>query len=60
MIYQKEITISAKSKGFHIITNEVIKQIPEIAEVKMGTINLFIKHTSASLTLNPLTLNPLN
>ncbi|MBU0474318.1 MAG: secondary thiamine-phosphate synthase enzyme YjbQ [Bacteroidetes bacterium] len=52
MTLQKEITITAKSRGFHIITNEILKQIPEIAKIKIGIANIFIKHTSASLTLN--------
>lgn len=52
MTFQKEITISAKSRGFHIITNEILNQIPEITKVKIGIAHLFIKHTSASLTLN--------
>jgi len=52
MTIQKEITIAAKGRGFHIITNEVLKQIPEIEKIKIGIANVFIKHTSASLTLN--------
>ncbi|MCF6269142.1 MAG: secondary thiamine-phosphate synthase enzyme YjbQ [Melioribacteraceae bacterium] len=52
MILQKEITLIAKNRGFHIITNEILNQIPEIAKVKTGIANLFIKHTSASLTIN--------
>ena len=52
MIIQKEIILQQKSRGFHIITNEIINQIPEIAKVKNGIANLFIKHTSASLTIN--------
>lgn len=51
-IFQKEITLSQKSRGFHIITNEVISAIPEIKTIKTGMLNVFIKHTSASLTIN--------
>jgi len=49
---QKEIQLSAKSRGFHLITNEIIKQLPELQTISIGIINIFIKHTSASLTVN--------
>ena len=49
---QKEITISAKKRGFCLITNEILRQIPEIEKCKAGLLHLFIKHTSASLTIN--------
>ena len=52
MIFQKEITLKPYERGFHIITNEILMKMPEILEVKTGIVNLFIKHTSASLTLN--------
>jgi len=52
MWIQKEITIVAKCRGFHLITDEVIQQLPELNDVSVGTLNLFIKHTSASLTIN--------
>ncbi len=52
MWYQTEIQLSAKSRGFHLITNEVICQTPEIKSLSVGILHLFIKHTSASLTLN--------
>ncbi len=52
MNFQKEITLTAKQRGFHIITNEILNQVPEIAKVKIGIANIFIKHTSASLTIN--------
>ena len=52
MIIQKEIALEQKSRGFHIVTNEIQNKIPEIAKVKNGIANLFIKHTSASLTIN--------
>ena len=52
MIFQKEIILKAKQRGFHIITNEILNQIPEITKVKVGIANIFIKHTSASLTIN--------
>jgi secondary thiamine-phosphate synthase enzyme len=50
--FQKEITLSPYPRGFHLITSTVLKAIPEIREIKMGQLQVFIKHTSASLTVN--------
>jgi secondary thiamine-phosphate synthase enzyme len=50
--FQKEITLSEKPRGFHLITAEVISNIQEIGTIKVGILHLFIKHTSASLTIN--------
>ena len=52
MWIQKTITLSPKSRGFHIITNDVLENIPELKDLKTGILQLFIKHTSASLTIN--------
>ena len=52
MTFQTEITLKARSRGFHIITYEIEEQIPEIKNIKIGLANIFIKHTSASLTIN--------
>ncbi len=52
MWYQTQITLSAKSRGFHIITDEVLEKIPEIANISKGIAHIFIQHTSASLTIN--------
>ena len=52
MWIQKTITLSPKSRGFHIITHDVLENIPELKNVKTGILQLFIKHTSASLTIN--------
>ena len=52
MTFQTEITLKARSRGFHIITYEIEEQIPEIKNIKTGIVNIFIKHTSASLTIN--------
>tara|TARA_B110000914_G_scaffold70866_1_gene61955 strand:+ start:109 stop:531 length:423 start_codon:yes stop_codon:yes gene_type:complete len=49
---QKTITLAPKSRGFHIITNDVLENIPELKDLKTGILHLFIKHTSASLTIN--------
>ena len=48
MIFQKEIVLQPKKRGFHLITNDVISQLP----TSTGIVNIFIKHTSASLTIN--------
>lgn len=52
MWFQKEISLKARSRGFHVITHEIEKEIPELRKLKVGIANIFIKHTSASLTLN--------
>ncbi|MBT3848881.1 MAG: YjbQ family protein [Candidatus Marinimicrobia bacterium] len=52
MWIQKTITLSPKSRGFHIITHDVLENIPEIKDFKTGILQLFIKHPSASLTIN--------
>lgn len=51
-ILQKEFTLKSYPRGFHLITDEVVKNINEIKALKVGVLNLFIKHTSASLTIN--------
>ncbi|MCA0153257.1 secondary thiamine-phosphate synthase enzyme YjbQ [Winogradskyella vincentii] len=50
--FQKEIQLSPKPRGFHLITNEVLAHLEEIQQIKIGILHLFIKHTSASLTIN--------
>ena len=50
MIHQTEITLSPRSRGFHLITGEVVDNLPELPE--KGMLHLFIKHTSAGLTIN--------
>ncbi len=51
-VYQKEISLSPYRRGFHLVTQEILSQFPEISEIKAGILHVFIKHTSASLTLN--------
>src|SRR3970282_669491 len=50
--YQKEIDLPAYSRGFHIITSIVERSLPEMREIRKGQLHVFIKHTSASLTVN--------
>jgi secondary thiamine-phosphate synthase enzyme len=52
MWIQKEVTIPAKRRGFHLITDELTQQLPELQNINIGLLHLFIKHTSASLTIN--------
>tara|TARA_B100001029_G_C15061819_1_gene459205 strand:- start:3804 stop:4223 length:420 start_codon:yes stop_codon:yes gene_type:complete len=52
LIYQTEISIASKPRGFHLITDEILSNIIEIANIKIGFLQVFIKHTSASLTIN--------
>ena len=49
---QKTIQLKPRSRGFHIIDDELLRQLPEIAQYKVGLLHLFIQHTSASLTIN--------
>jgi secondary thiamine-phosphate synthase enzyme len=49
---QREITLRPRSRGFHLVTDEVEAALPELREVRVGLAHLFILHTSASLTLN--------
>ena len=50
--YQKEINLPAKNRGFHIITDIILSAIPEMKSMKIGQLHVFIKHTSAGLTIN--------
>ena len=50
--YQQEITLPSFKRGFHLITDIVLEAIPEITTINIGQLQVFIKHTSASLTLN--------
>lgn len=52
MWIQKEITLKARPRGFHLITDEVLRELPELHDFGVGMLNVFILHTSASLTLN--------
>ena len=48
MVFQKEIILNPRKRGFHLITKNIIDKIPKIT----GIVHVFIKHTSASLTIN--------
>ena len=51
-LLQKEFEVKSRGRGFHLITDEIMDQIKEIKDIKSGIAHIFIKHTSASLTLN--------
>lgn len=51
-IIQKEISLNPYPRGFHLVTGDIINQFPEMREIKAGILHVFIKHTSAGLTLN--------
>lgn len=50
--FQKELQIKPYPRGFHLITDIIIEGIPEIGHINIGQLQVFIKHTSASLTIN--------
>ncbi|MBO0592250.1 YjbQ family protein [Cellulophaga sp. E16_2] len=50
--YQTEVRLRSFSRGFHLVTTEVLNALPEIKAINVGMLQVFIKHTSASLTLN--------
>ena len=50
--YQKELELKPRKRGFHLITDDVLDAIKELSQIKVGQLQVFIKHTSASLTIN--------
>lgn len=51
-LYQQTLTLPSKKRGFHLVTTEVIRALPQISEIATGLCQVFIQHTSASLTIN--------
>ena len=51
-IFQQMLQLKERKRGFHLITNEITQAMPRISELKTGVCQVFIKHTSASLTIN--------
>jgi secondary thiamine-phosphate synthase enzyme len=49
---QREIELRPRPRGFHLVTDEIIEQVPELSRVRVGIAHLFLRHTSAALTLN--------
>ncbi|CAZ97179.1 MULTISPECIES: secondary thiamine-phosphate synthase enzyme YjbQ [Zobellia] len=50
--FQKEIRLKGYKRGFHLVTEEILYAFPELKKIKVGMCQIFIKHTSASLTVN--------
>ncbi len=50
--FQREITLKPRPRGVHLVTSEIVDALPELRELQVGLAHLFIRHTSASLTLN--------
>lgn len=51
-MFQKEIRLKRYNRGFHIITDAILRNLPEINQIQTGMLQVFVKHTSASLTIN--------
>jgi len=49
---QKVLSLKARPRGFHVVTREVLEQLPDLGQFEVGFLHLFIQHTSASLTIN--------
>ena len=50
--HQSQVTLTPRSRGFHLITDDIVEAIPALEEFEMGVLNVFIQHTSAGLTIN--------
>lgn len=50
--YQNDLELKAYKRGFHLITEPILEKIPKIQQITTGMLQVFIKHTSASLTIN--------
>ena len=49
---QKTLTLTPKPRGFHLVTEEILRQLPDIENCSVGLLHLFLQHTSASLSIN--------
>src|SRR5438552_11588809 len=49
---QRTLTLTARARGFSLITGEILAVLPELAQIRVGLLHVFIQHTSASLTIN--------
>ena len=52
MWHQREVSLRARPRGFHLVTDEIAGAVPELGELRVGLAHLFLRHTSASLTIN--------
>ena len=51
-IFQQQLKLQQRKRGFHLITSEIIQALPRLNEIRTGICHVFIQHTSASLTIN--------
>lgn len=49
---QRQFELRARKRGFHIVTHDVLAELPEIVDIRTGLLHLFLQHTSASLSIN--------
>ena len=49
---QRSLTLRQAKRGFHLITDRILESLPELPSLRVGWLNVFIRHTSASLTIN--------
>jgi secondary thiamine-phosphate synthase enzyme len=49
---QEQVTLGARPRGFHLVTDEIVQGVPELASLRVGLAAVFMQHTSASLTIN--------
>jgi secondary thiamine-phosphate synthase enzyme len=49
---QRQIELRGRPRGFHLVTDEIVGEVPELSELAVGIASVFMQHTSASLTLN--------
>lgn len=52
LFYQRRIQFPSARRGYHLITEKILQAIPEIRDIEIGTLNCYLQHTSASLTIN--------
>jgi secondary thiamine-phosphate synthase enzyme len=52
MWVQRSVTLRARPRGFHLVTREIVDELPELGDLQVGLLHLLIQHTSASLALN--------
>jgi secondary thiamine-phosphate synthase enzyme len=50
--FQKAVTLAPRARGFHLVTDEIERSLPELSRVRIGVAHFFIQHTSASLCIN--------
>jgi secondary thiamine-phosphate synthase enzyme len=50
--HQHLLTLAPRARGFHLITSEIVRALPELAKMRVGMLQVFIQHTSAALTIN--------